>query len=92
MIGQFKKDNYVVGSMIGLLLPLLSALIIYVVLHFLGYADFVEYFKVYLLSIVINIFLIRYYMINLNFEKTARAILFVTFIYLIAFFVYYFKR
>lgn len=92
MIGQFKKDNYILGSIIGLLLPMLSALIIYVVLRFLGYADFTEYIKVYLLSIVINIFLIRYYMINLNFEKTARAILFVTFIYLIAFFVYYFKR
>jgi hypothetical protein len=92
MTGLFKKDNYLLGSMIGILLPLISAVIIFIVLQLLGNLDINQNIKIYLLSIVLNILLIRYYFINLKFEKTAKALIFVTFIVLIAFFIYYFKR
>ncbi len=91
MIGLFKKDDYILGSIIGAVCPVISAFIIYITLQLLN-NDVEQYFKVFLLSIVINILLIRYYFKVLKYEKTGRAILFVTFILLIAFFLYYFKK
>lgn len=92
MIGIFKKDDYAVGSIIGIVLPIVSALIIFITLQLFEYNDIEQYFKFFLLSIVINILLIRYYLITLKYEKTGKAILFVTFMVLIAFFIYFFKK
>lgn len=92
MIGQFKKDDYLIGALIGIAFPAISAFIIFIILYLSGFENNIISVKIYLLALVINILLVRYYFIALNFEKTARAILFVTFILLIAFFIYYFKR
>ena len=92
MIGRFKKDDYVLGSIIGIVFPVISAFIIFIILQLFGYTDIEQYIKIYLLSIVINILLMRYYLQTLKCEKTGKAILFVTFILLIAFFIYFFKR
>ncbi len=91
MIGLFKKDDYIFGAIIGVVFPVISAFIIYITLQLLN-SDVEQYIKVFLLSIVINILLIRYYLQTLKYEKTGKAILFVTFILLIAFFIYYFKQ
>lgn len=91
MIGRFKKDDYVLGAIIGIVLPVISAFIIFIILQIFGYNDIEQYLKIYLLSVVINILLMRYYLQTLKFEKTGKAILFITFILLIAFFLYYFK-
>jgi len=92
MIGRFKKDDYVLGAIIGIVFPVISAFIIFIVLQLFGYNDIEQYIKIYLLSVVINILLMRYYLQTLKFEKTGKAILIVTFILLIAFFLYYFKK
>ena len=92
MIGIFKKDNYIVGSIIGIAIPIISALIIFITLQLFGYNDIEQYIKFFLLSVVINILLIRYYLVALKFEKTGKSLLFVTFILLIAFFIYFFKK
>lgn len=92
MIGRFKKDDYVLGSIIGIVFPVISAFVIYIILQILGYTDIQQYIKIYLLSVVINIFLMRYYLQTLKYEKTGKAILFITFVFLIAFFIYFFKQ
>jgi len=92
MIGLFKKDNYLFGSMIGIIFPIISAVIIFIVLQLIGFNDVEQYIKFYLLSVVINILLIRYYLIALKFEKTGKAMLLVTFGVLIVFFIFYFRR
>jgi len=92
MTGRYKKNDYIFGTAIGILFPIISALIIFLILQFFAQNNIENYTKIFLLSVVINILLLRYYFITLKYEKTAKAILLVTFILLIAFFLYYFKR
>ncbi len=92
MTGLFKKDDYLFGAVIGIVFPMISVCIIFIVLQLIGFKDVDQYIKYYLFSVVINILLIRYYLLNLKYEKTGKGMLLVTFVVLIAFFIYYFKR
>lgn len=92
MTGIFKKDSYVFGSIIGIVTIAISLLLIYLTMSSLGKSDIETYFKIYLLAIIPNVLLFRYYLKVLVFEKTGKAILFVSFILLFAYFYYQFKH
>ena len=92
MTGMFKKDSYVFGSLLGLGLLIISLILIYSIMFSIGKADILQYHKVYLLATIPNILVMRYYIKVLAFEKTARAVLFVTFILFIAYFYYQLKK
>lgn len=92
MIGMFKKDNYVFGSILGVILITISLLLIYVVMLSLGKSDIFQYYKIYLLTLIPNILLMRYYLKVLNYEKTGKALLFVSFILFFAYFYFQFKK
>ncbi len=89
---MFKKDAYLFGSLLGLALMILSLLLIYLIMVLIGKADFELYYKPYLLAIIPNILLMRYYFKDLSMEKTAKAILFVSFILLVVYFYLQFKK
>lgn len=87
-----KRDSFLLGAILGLILPvvlfflirgaeqLLAAMINDVSLKF-HYA--------LLLSTTINLLTLRYYLVTLKYDKTGRGILGVTFVYIILYFVFF---
>lgn len=89
----FKKDSLLLGIGFGLVFPAAFYFVLLLLDHFiLAVASIHMLAKpeyLYILSIVINLFAIKYYFVNLGYDKTGRGILLVTFIYAIVYFVLY---
>lgn len=87
---MIKKDNYIFGAVAGLLIPAaMFGLILLVNFLFIRVGFVYNYLdrKIHLLiSITVNLLPIRYYFVNLKFDKTGRGILLITFILFILFF------
>lgn len=89
---MLKKDNWALGIIMGLVVPLIVYGIILTIVRTYGLVD--EIRGIYmmkpstmqLIGIFSNLFTFRYYMVNLNFDKTGRGILLATFIYAGVFF------
>ncbi|MCD4735474.1 MAG: hypothetical protein K8R53_05490 [Bacteroidales bacterium] len=88
---MFKKDHYILGLIIGIFVPAILSGLILLVNYFLVltgisklYLDLQTHI---LMSIFGNLFPIRYYFVNLKFDKTGRGILIVTFVLTILFFI-----
>ena len=88
---MFNRNSVWFGALIGILMPLILYALLYAALalyHKLAEAPlFFDENVLQLLSPVINLFFIRYYFITKKYEDTGRGLLFVTFIYVIAYFV-----
>ena len=89
----FKRDTFFVGILIGVILPALFYLVMILIdmgivqmfnTHMLAKQEYL-----YLLSIAINLFAIKYYFVNLQYDKSGRGILLVTFALAIIYFVLY---
>ena len=87
---MLKKDSFILGCILGFVLPLLFFALLYLIKFLLQYffktTHLLDDSIIYLISIFINLFSLRYYFVNLKYDKTGRAILFVTFIYMILYF------
>ena len=87
---MFNKDSYWFGILIGVLMPLILYGILYGALSIYNSLstplDFDESL-LQLVSPVINLFFIRYYFVSKKYEDSGRAVLLVTFIFVIAYFV-----
>ena len=79
----FKKDNYVLGLILGIVLPAVFYGLLYLMdmavfsifsTHMLAKQEYL-----FLLSVVVNLFAIKYYFVNLKYDKTGRGVLIVTF-------------
>lgn len=85
MIGdRLRRDSMWMGLIMGLLLPaaifgILEG-ILAIVTHFTGKIDIIDSQKVLLLSIIPNLFLLRYYLLKLKYDLTGRGILGATFV------------
>lgn len=86
----FKRDKFLLGLAIGIIIPAIFYLILYLVdilvlkfarTHMLARQEYL-----YLVSIAINLFAIKYYFVNLKYDKTGRGILLVTFLFAIVYF------
>ena len=90
MIAQLKKDQYATGIIIGLILPIISFALVYLLNLALIKLSLASYYlelkSHFLLSIAVNVLPIRYYFVNLKFEKTGRGVLLITFILVMLFF------
>ncbi len=93
---MFNKDSWVLGAIIGILLPAASFGIIYLILGISGIdntngmTSAGKYFKtsnILLISIFTNMLPFRIYMVNKKYDKTGRGILGTTIIYAILFFI-----
>ena len=84
MFKFLKKDSIWLGIALGIVLPG----ILYLILHFVNKAfenpvsgkTYLTDTMVQIISLIINLLLMRYYLINLKADKTGRGILLVTFI------------
>ncbi|MDR2867929.1 MAG: hypothetical protein LBV46_00105 [Bacteroidales bacterium] len=79
-----RQDNFWVGTITGILVPSLIfgilTLILALVEHFTGKLDVVSIQKIILLSVVPNLFILRYYLLKLKYDLTGRGILTATFV------------
>lgn len=87
----FKRDTFLAGLIMGFVLPGIFYLVIYLI-DFVVFETFSTHMLakqayLYLLSIAINLFAIKYYFVNLQYDKTGRGILIVTFALAIVYFV-----
>jgi hypothetical protein len=84
---MLKKDNMILGVGLGILLPVVVYAIIFFIMSTWGAIDstrgiyILKPSTMQLISIFSNLFIFRYYMVNLKFDKTGRGILLVTFIF-----------
>ncbi|MCF8218632.1 MAG: hypothetical protein K9I29_01315 [Bacteroidales bacterium] len=94
MISFLKKDTFLLGIILGLLVPVVLYFIIFYVNGFLEDStgkDFLTQNTTMLISIVLNVFVLRYFLVNKNREKTGRGVLMATFAYSIFFFIVFMK-
>lgn len=89
---MLKRDHYVLGLVVGILAPtLLFGLILLMnfLLFEIGVAKLHLDFQTHILvSLFGNLIAIRYYFVNLKFDKTGRGVLLITFILIIVFFAF----
>ena len=89
MIEKLRRDNLPFGILIGLLVPaLLFGIfigILAIIEAHLGKVDIVTIDKILLISVVPNIFTLRYYLLNLKYDLTGRGIMISTFVIAIIF-------
>lgn len=87
---MFKKDHYILGLAIGIVVPTLLFSIIWgmnFLLFQIGVAHFYLNLETHvLISIAGNLLPIRYYFVNLTFDKTGRGVLLITFALILIFF------
>jgi hypothetical protein len=84
MMDRLRRDSLWMGLFLGILFPaiLFGVLegLLAIVEHFTGKIDIVDIKKIILLSIVPNLFLLRYYLLKLKYDLTGRGILAATFV------------
>lgn len=87
---MLKKDNFLLGVAIGLLLPVTT----YGIMSLLGllvepgtiWARPFERNSMLIFSLIMNVFPLRLYFVKYKSEKTGRGILAITFVLMVAFF------
>ncbi|MDR1112676.1 MAG: hypothetical protein LBL18_02805 [Bacteroidales bacterium] len=81
---QLRRDNFWLGFLTGLLVPAaifgILYLIVSIIEHYTGKMEIVSIQKIILLSILPNLFLLRYYLLKLKYDLTGRGIVTVTFL------------
>jgi len=89
---MLKKDHYIFGLVVGILAPaLLYGLILGMnfLLLKMGVAEFyLDTDTQVLVSLFGNLLPIRYYFVNLRYDKTGRGVLLVTFVLVLVFFAF----
>jgi len=87
---MLKRDHYIFGLTIGILVPIILFGIIYLINLFIVIIEVAEFYldlKTHVLvSLFGNLLPIRYYFVNLKFDKTGRGVLLVTFVLILIFF------
>ena len=89
---MFKKDDWTLGILIGLLLPLA---VYGLTIFFLGFGGRTEGFLYPpnpqvpgLVGIAANLLVFRHYMVKWKFDRTGRGIMLITFLYFLAIFIF----
>ncbi len=89
---MLQRDHFLFGSLIGIFFPLIILGIIYGINYLLiiiGVAHFyMDLQTAVLVSLGANMVSIRYYFVNLKYDKTGRGVLFFTFVMILLFFVF----
>jgi len=84
MIDKLRKDSFWMGLALGFLIPMhiffLLKFIVFFLPHEIKDANIFSLQRLILISILPNIFLLRYYLLKLKYDLTGRGILAVTFI------------
>jgi len=87
-----KRDSFLLGATLGLILPVVLFFVIRGAEQLLDTIInnvSLKFHYALLLSTTINLFTLRYYLVTLKYDKTGRGILGVTFVYVILYFVFF---
>ncbi len=88
---MLNKDNFLLGLLIGLLLPVIAYFLVILILNLAGQAEGLLYTprpKIpFLVAIISNLLPFRFYMVSKKKDRTGRGILLVTFIMVLGFFI-----
>lgn len=94
--GFLEKDSFVLGFVVGILLPVVFYFFLLVVdqlvLALLNRNLTHEHHLLYLLSTIVNLLPVRYYLIKLKLEKTGLGILAITAMLILAYFFLFFNQ
>jgi hypothetical protein len=89
MIDKLRRDSFWMGLILGALLPALIfgllKLIILLLPHEIKDANVFTLQRLILISMIPNVFLLRYYLLKLKYDLTGRGILAITFVIAIIF-------
>jgi hypothetical protein len=89
---MLKKDNFLFGALIGLLLPAaffgILSLIALVVESGTSWTVMFQTHRMIILALVINVIPIRMYFVNYRLDRTGRGILLATFLLMVCIFIY----
>jgi RsiW-degrading membrane proteinase PrsW (M82 family) len=84
MIDKLRQDSFWMGLILGTLIPALIFGLLELIIFFLPYpikdANVFTLQRLILISIIPNLFLLRYYLLKLKYDLTGRGILAITFI------------
>jgi hypothetical protein len=88
----FKQDNLLLGVILGAVCPWILFAILYYLNILLGnlflhVPFFLKTSTLQLIAIVVNVFIMRQYLVKLKYDKTGRGVLLLTFVYILAYFV-----
>lgn len=93
MFKFFKKDSFILGLGLGIVVPLVMFGILYA-----GFGYFKSFYMadmlkstLLLVAIFLNMFTLRYYLLKEKFDKTGRGILLATFTFAIVYFYLHFN-
>jgi hypothetical protein len=91
----FRQDKFILGIVIGVIAPWITLGILYSLnILFrdiiLKVPNLIQLSTLELIAIVVNVIMMRQYMVKLKYDKTGRGLLFITFIYIIAYAVHEF--
>jgi hypothetical protein len=89
---MLKTDHYIFGLGIGILVPVIIFGVIYginYILLIIGVAKlYIELQTHVFISLFGNLLPIRYYFVNLTYDKTGRGVLLITFVIVLVFFAF----
>lgn len=84
IIDKLRRDSLGMGILIGFLTPALIfgviELILFVIESYFEKVAVVDIQKIILLSVIPNLFILRYYLLKLKYDLTGRGILLVSFL------------
>lgn len=90
---MLNKDNWALGIVLGILLPLVTYAVLLALLHWYNGVEGLVYTPrpraPGLVAVFSNLFPFRYYMVSKKYDKTGRGILLVTFALAIVFFYFF---
>ncbi len=89
----YQRNNFIAGAGIGILLPVVFAGFLlsadWLTTETFGFHLSQEKHYLYLLSMTINLLTMRYYFVNLKYEKTGMGLLLITTLAIVAYFFLY---
>ncbi|MFC2111476.1 hypothetical protein ACFLQ5_03395, partial [Bacteroidota bacterium] len=80
MFKLLKKDSFKLGIAVGIVLPLAIYGILYVVADYFKILPYLKDSTLQLIAIFINMFLLRYYLLKVKYDKTGRGVMLATFV------------
>ncbi|MBM3403477.1 MAG: hypothetical protein FJY10_01135 [Bacteroidetes bacterium] len=90
------RDSFLFGILIALILPALSFGVLFglnsLIRQLFNFETFLTVFRLLLLSLVLNLLLLRYYLVARKFEKSGKGVLLITFALTLIFFIYHFLK
>ena len=89
---MYKRDSFIFGLITGLFAAAISTAIIYLIVKLTNAVDLMAQGNIFMLGIVLNLILIRYYIKNLKFMETAKGLVTISLIFIILFYYYQYHK